>query len=52
MLNLIDLAGSERLKASKVQGQEEKEARYINKSLTTLKRVFMKLSQKVIAPLF
>ncbi|EGD73563.1 carboxy terminal motor kinesin [Salpingoeca rosetta] len=45
-LNLIDLAGSERIKVSKVQGKEEKEAKYINKSLTTLKRVFTKLSQK------
>eukprot|EP00043_Microstomoeca_roanoka_P030255 m.25527 g.25527 ORF g.25527 m.25527 type:complete len:599 (+) comp9877_c0_seq1:118-1914(+) len=45
-LNLIDLAGSERIKDSKVQGQEEKEAKFINKSLTTLKRVFTKLAQK------
>ena len=36
---LADLAGSERIKATQVEGQQLKEAAQINKSLTTLRRV-------------
>ena len=39
LLNLIDLAGSERIKQSGVQGQNLTEAKNINLSLTTLRRV-------------
>eukprot|EP00667_Euglena_gracilis_P002036 EG_transcript_2036 len=38
-LNLIDLAGSEKISKSKVEGQGMQEAANINKSLTTLGRV-------------
>eukprot|EP00667_Euglena_gracilis_P002583 EG_transcript_2589 len=38
-LNLIDLAGSEKISKSKVEGQGMQEATNINKSLTTLGRV-------------
>ena len=35
-LNLVDLAGSERIKDSQVSGKALEEAKFINKSLTSL----------------
>ena len=46
MLNLCDLAGSERLKRSGVSGDEAKEAVAINKSLSALTSVFVSLGSK------
>ena len=46
LLTLIDLAGSERLKKSKATGAQEKEATHINKSLSALQNVIMKIGQK------
>ena len=40
LVNLVDLAGSEKLKMSQVEGQAAVEAKNINLSLTTLRRVF------------
>ncbi|KAJ9469747.1 Kinesin-like protein unc-104 [Diplonema papillatum] len=40
LINLVDLAGSERLKMSQVQGTAATEAKNINLSLSTLRKVF------------
>eukprot|EP01065_Artemidia_motanka_P019835 TRINITY_DN2371_c0_g1_i2.p1 TRINITY_DN2371_c0_g1~~TRINITY_DN2371_c0_g1_i2.p1 ORF type:complete len:778 (+),score=271.42 TRINITY_DN2371_c0_g1_i2:73-2406(+) len=40
LINLVDLAGSERLKMSGVEGTAAKEAKNINLSLSTLRKVF------------
>lgn len=42
---MVDLAGSERVKKSKAQGKRMAEAKHINKSLSTLERVIVKLSE-------
>jgi hypothetical protein len=44
-LNLVDLAGSERVEKTGTSGQVQKEASYINKSLTFLEQVVLALSQ-------
>mmetsp|Transcript_25066 Transcript_25066/g.72515 ORF Transcript_25066/g.72515 Transcript_25066/m.72515 type:complete len:652 (+) Transcript_25066:1-1956(+) len=46
MLNLCDLAGSERLKRSGVSGDQAKEAMSINKSLSALTNVFVSIGSK------
>jgi len=45
-LNLIDLAGSERVKLSNAAGARMKEAQMINKSLSCLGNVLMAIKQK------
>lgn len=45
-INVIDLAGSEKVKKSEVTGTNLTEAININQSLTTLSRIFVKLEKK------
>lgn len=45
-LNLCDLAGNERIKASKVEGERLRETQNINKSLSALGKVFRALRDK------
>lgn len=46
LLNLIDLAGSERLNQSKVQGDRLRETKHINKSLSALGDVISSLANR------
>jgi kinesin family protein C1 len=45
VLNLCDLAGSERINSAKTTGDQLKETQKINASLSTLNRIFLELSQ-------
>ena len=45
-LSLIDLAGSERLEKTKVEGQRLKETQAINKSLSALADVISAMKEK------
>ena len=49
-LSLIDLAGSERLNTTKVEGERQKETLAINKSLSALADVISALKEKRHVP--
>ena len=49
-MSLIDLAGSERLNTTKVEGERQKETLAINKSLSALADVISALKEKRHVP--
>ena len=50
VLSLIDLAGSERLNTTKVEGERLKETQAINKSLSALADVISAMKEKKHVP--
>ena len=45
-LHLVDLAGSERLSKTQSEGRTQREAQYINRSLSLLEQVVVALGEK------